>query len=241
MLPVSLVWRGQTLLFFLFLDACVSYLFFRSLPAFVLLLGAAPLFFREQKNNLRRKQRRELTNQFLDGIQLMLAALQAGYSPENALREASKELRKIYSADAVIVREFYRMDAQIRLSRNLEELLLEFGRRSGIPDILSFAEVFLTAKRTGGDLIAVIKNTISCVRQKQETMQEIETCLAGKAMEQNIMSAIPMLILAYVGFTSPGFLDVMYTTPLGIGTMVVCFLVYLLAYIWGQRIVRIEV
>ncbi len=223
------------------MDVCISYLFFCSPIAFVVLLPGAPLFFREQKKAVREKQKKEVTDQFLDGMQLMLTALQAGYSPENALHEASRELRKIYEPDAIIVREFCRMDAQIRVSRSMEELLVEFGKRTDIPDIMSFAEVFLTAKRTGGDLIAIVRNTISCTRQKQETMQEIETCLSGKIMEQNVMSAIPIFILAYVRVSSPGFLDVMYETVTGVATMCACFVVYVLAYLWGQHIVRIEV
>ncbi|MCD7818667.1 MAG: type II secretion system F family protein [Lachnospiraceae bacterium] len=233
--------RMKYLAIYILLDGCVSYLFFRSVIAFVLLFPGVFLFFREQKKSLLKRRKKELTGQFLDGIQLMLAALMAGYSPENALREAQKELVKIYDADEMIVREFRRMDAQLRMSRNLEEVMLDFGRRSGVSDILSFAEVFLTAKRTGGDLIAVIRNTISCIRQKQETMQEIETCLAGKLMEQNIMSVIPLLILAYVKFSSPDFLDVMYETTEGMTVMILCFGVYLLAWFWGQSIVRIEV
>ncbi|MCD8104027.1 MAG: type II secretion system F family protein [Lachnospiraceae bacterium] len=227
--------------FYALLDGCVSYLFFQSAAAFLLLLPGAFLFFREQRKSLLNKRKKEITRQFLDGIQLMLAALQAGYSPENALGEALKELRKIYPPDALIVVEFHRMDAQIKMSRSLEELMLDFGRRTDVPDILSFAEVFLTAKRTGGDLIEIIRNTVFCIRQKQETAQEIETCLAGKVMEQNIMSAIPLLILAYMKLPSPGFLDVMYETTAGIAVMILCFGVYLLAYFWGQSIVRIEV
>lgn len=233
--------RAKYLVLYALLDACVSYLFFCSAIAFLLLFPGAALFFHEQRKVLLRKRRKEISQQFLDGIQLMLAALQAGYSPENAIGEAAAELRKIYPSDAVIVREFYWMDAQVRMSRPLEDLMLDFGRRTDIPDIVSFGEVFQTAKRTGGDLIAIIRNTVSCIRQKQETLQEIETCLAGKVMEQNIMSAIPILILAYVKLSSPGFLSIMYETTAGLTVMVICFGVYVLAFFWGQSIVRIEV
>ncbi len=238
---VSRAEKLQMLGIFLALDVCVSYLFFRSAVVFVLLLPAAPLFFKEQEKSRLQKQKKVVTGQFLDAMQLMLTALQAGCSPENALHETAGELRKIYDSGTVIVREFVRMDAQVRVSRSLEELLTAFARRTDIPDILSFAEVFQTAKRTGGDLIAVIRNTISCIRQKQETMQEIETCLSGKIMEQNVMSVIPLFILAYVNVSSPGFLDVMYETVTGMVTMGVCFVLYVAAYLWGQSIVRIEV
>lgn len=232
---------AKYLFLYALLDGCISYLFFYSWIAFVLLLPGVFLFLAEQRRSLQAKRAREMTRQFLDGIRMVAASLQAGYSAENSLKEALRELRKIYGSDSFIVREFHFMDVQIGMSRNMEELFLDFGKRCGIEDIQSFAEVFLTAKRSGGDLLAVIRNTASCIRQKQETMQEIETCLAGKIMEQNIMSLIPILILAYVKLSSPEFLAAMYGNVTGTAVMIVCFAVYVAAYFWGRSIVRIEV
>ena len=223
------------------LDACISYLFFCSRISFALLAPGVFLFLADRRRSLQAKRARELTKQFLDGIQMIAASLQAGYSAENSLHEALRELQKVYEADAFIVREFRFMDAQIAMSRNMEELFADFGKRSAVEDIQSFAEVFLTAKRSGGDLLAIIRNTASCIRQKQETMQEIETCLSGKVMEQNIMSLIPILILAYIRLTSPEFLSAMYGNATGIAVMGCCFAVYVAAYFWGRKIVRIEV
>lgn len=226
---------------YLFLDGCISYLFFSSELAFLIFLPGYILFLNETKKEKKKKRERELKKQFLDGIRLMATALQAGYSPENALGEAIKELKKIYVSGSYIVQEFQQMEVQIAVSRNLEVLLMDFGRRSGIDDIQSFAEVFLTAKRSGGDLLAIIRNTISCIQQKQETLQEIETCLAGKVMEQKIMSLIPLMILAYMKIASPEFLDVMYGNTAGTAIMGICLGIYGAAYIWGRKIVNIEV
>ena len=228
-------------LIYLLLDACVSYLFFYSITAFLIFLPGILWFLKEKKKEKTKKREQELRVQFLDGIQLMAAALQAGYSPENALHEARKELNKVYTPDAYIIQEFQQMEVQIGMSRNLELLLLDFGRRSGIDDIQSFAEVFLTARRSGGDLLAIIRNTIFCIQQKQETMKEIETCLSGKMMEQKIMSVIPLLILAYMKLTSPDFLDVMYGNPAGNVIMGICLAIYFAAFIWGRKIVNIEI
>lgn len=226
---------------YMLLDACISYLFFCSWIAFVLLAPGVFLFLADQRRSLQAKRAREMTRQFLDGIRMIAASLQAGYSAENSLHEALRELQKVYEPDAFIVREFRFMDAQIEMSRNMEELMADFGRRCAIEDIQSFAEVFLTAKRSGGDLLSIIRNTASCIRQKQETMQEIETCLSGKVMEQNIMSLIPILILAYIRLSSPEFLTVMYGNVTGVTVMGGCFAVYVAAYLWGRKIVRIEV
>lgn len=207
----------------------------------MILLPGMILFLKEMKKTLKKKRQQEMKRQFMDGMQMVTASLQAGYSIENCLREALKELMKVYEPDTFIIWEFRIMEAQIAMNRSVEELFMDLGYRCDIDDIKSFAEVFTTAKRSGGDLIAVIQNTVSCIRQKQETMQEIETCLSGKMMEQNIMSLIPLLILAYVKLTSPEFLEVMYGNLTGTAVMILCFLVYVLAYFWGRKIVRIEV
>lgn len=231
----------QCLLFYTGLDAAVSYLFFDSAAAFLMLVPGFWLFQREYRAGLKKRREDQMKKEFLDGIQMTSASLQAGYSIENAFRESQKELKKIYAPDSFIMREFRLISAQVDMNRNIEELLLDLGKRSGIDDIRSLAEVVETAKRAGGDLIAIFRNTISCMRQRQETLAEIETCLAGKVMEQNVMSMVPILILAYVRLTSPEFLEAMYGNITGVSVMLCCFIIYIAAVLWGRSIIQIEV
>ncbi|MDO5541483.1 MAG: hypothetical protein Q4F83_15690 [Eubacteriales bacterium] len=127
------------------------------------------------------------------------------------------------------------------MNRNLEELLSGLAYRSGLEDIQNFADIFAAAKRTGGNLIAIIRNTMQCIGQKEETRLEIETCLSAKKMEQNIMSLVPVLILVYIQMVSPGFMDSMYHNAAGIIIMSICLAVYGAAWYWGRKIVNIEV
>ena len=223
------------------LDAVISYLFFNSVIVFVILIPGFFFFLKLYREELKKKRANEMRKQFLDGMQMTASSLQAGYSIENAFRESLKELRKIYAKDSFIIREFQFLAAQVDMNRNIEDILIDLGKRSGIDDIKSLAEIVETAKRAGGDLIMIIKNTITCMRQRQETLSEIETCLAGKVMEQNVMSMIPVLILAYVRLTSPEFLEAMYVNIAGRSVMAICFIVYLAAVLWGRSIIQIEV
>ncbi len=231
----------QCALLYACLDGAVSYLFFNSLLVFFLLSPGFWLFQKEYRASLKKKRAERMRKEFLDGIQMTAASLQAGYSLENAFRESQKELKKIYPPDSFIMKEFQLLSAQVAMNRNVEELLSDMGKRSGIDDIKSLGEIVETAKRSGGDLIMIFRNTISCMRQRQETLAEIETCLAGKVMEQNVMSLVPILILAYVRLTSPEFLESMYGNITGITVMICCFVVYLAAVLWGRSIIQIEV
>ena len=119
---------------YLMLDAAISYLFFYSPIAFFVLLPGLWPFLKEQKVSLKRKRESEMRRQFLDGIQMTSASLQAGYSVENAFREAAGELTRIYKEDEFILREFRILSTQMDVSRNIEDLLMDLGRRSGVDE-----------------------------------------------------------------------------------------------------------
>lgn len=232
---------GKYIISYLLLDGVISYLFFHSWIFFILFLPGIWGYLKMQKKNLQKHRAEQMEAEFLTGMQLVSTSVQAGYAVENAFREAVKELEKIYGEDDFILKEFRYLVGQIGLNRTVESLLTELGQRSHVEDIQNFAEVFYTAKRTGGDLLAIIRNTVSEIQQKQETRQEITASLSGKVMEQNTMSVIPLFILGYVKLTSPGFLDAMYGNVAGIMIMSICFMVYLIAYFWGKKIMDIQV
>ena len=219
----------------------VSLLFFRSWLVFLAVLPGFAIYMKRKRKELAKKREARMRVEFLDGMQFAGTALASGYAMENAFAEADIELRKIYDEDSFIVREFHYITVQTRMNVPLEELLTGLGDRSHIDDIRNFSNVFVTARRTGGDMIAIVRNTISDMQQKEETRQEIETVIAGKKMECRIMSAVPLVILGYVSLTDPGFLKGMYHTPAGITIMSGCLAVYAAAFWWAGKIMDIRI
>ncbi len=229
------------ILIFMLLDGVIAFLFYRSVIAFLILLPAVVPFLKARRKDLGDRRSKEILAQFTTGMQLVNASLQAGYAIENSFREAISELRKIYPDGSFIIYEFRYIISQTGLNVPIETLLLDLGRRSHIEDIRNFAEVFQTAKRTGGDMIAIIRNAVSSIQMKKETREAIEANLSGKASEQKIMSAAPILLIAYTSISSPGFLDVCYHNTLGITIMTASLAVYAAAFLWGRKIMQIEI
>lgn len=187
------------------------------------------------------RQQRNLNYQFRDALTSMNVAVQAGYSAENAVRASVKDLGRLYEKGSDILEEFRYIESQLRLSVPVEELFLDFGKRSGVEDIENFAAVFYTAKRTGGDMTQMIQKVARMLGDKIEVKKEIEATLAAKKSEQMVMSVMPAGIICYLKLTSPGFLDVLYGNPFGICAMTVCMVIYGLSYWLGVKIVDIEV
>ena len=110
--------------------AVMLYVFYDSLIPAPLLVPVWLIYIRDWQIDLSRKKEHELRLQFRDSIQVMASALKAGYSVENAIREAGRDLSPVYPEEARIRKEFRRMVRQmdmnmpegtdtIHISRNL--------------------------------------------------------------------------------------------------------------------------
>ena len=118
---------------------------------------------------------------------------------------------------------------------------MDFAERSGLEDIKSFADVFLEARASGGELMKIIARTADVISEKIRIRQDILTSTASRRLEQNMMSAVPFGIVLYLEFTSRGFFDVLYETMTGRGIMTGCLAAYIGAMVWGRKILDISV
>ena len=216
-------------------------LFYQSIFG-IIFLSPIIFFYCKAKRKQQMKNRKwQLNLEFRDGILSVSAALNAGYSAEHAFEEAWKDLRLLYKKNSLIMKEFSYLINQIRMNITVEKALSDFGERTGIEDIISFAEIFSTAKRTGGDLIKVIKSTSNAINDKIEVKREIITLITSKKYEANIMNLIPIGILCYLYFSSPGFLDPLYHNLFGVIVMTLLLGCYLGAFLLSEKIMAIEV
>ena len=221
--------------------AAADYLFYQSWPLMLAAVPFAAVFLRWKKKQFIRERKKTLNYQFRDALNGLSAAVQAGYSAENAVSACTRDLERLYPGDADFVREFRYIESRRKVSVPVEELFLSLGERTRIEDIENFAAVFSTAKRTGGDMDKVIQTSARMLGDKIEVKKEIEATLAAKKAEQMIMSLMPAGIILYLQLTSPGFLEVLYGNLFGICAMSVCLGVYVLSYWMGRRIVDIQV
>lgn len=90
-------------------------------------------------------------------------------------------------------------------------------------------------------MIAIIRNSISQIRDRMEVQREIETILTAKKYEFKVMTMIPFGIIGYMRFSFPEFMKMLYGNAVGVGVMSVCLAIYLGACYLGERIIDIEV
>lgn len=201
--------------------------------------GAVAMIVYQNKRRIE-KEKWQLTMQFKDAMDSMISALTAGYSMENAITESYRDLSMMYAADTRILRELWDMKQKISMHEPLDRILLDFASRSGVEDIHTFAQVYVTARRSGGNLVKIMKRTADNIGEKMEIQREIETMIAGKKMESICMMVIPLFIIVYLRVFSPGFLDPVYQGAAGRLFMTGALFVYVISVIWSRAIMNIN-
>ena len=154
--------------------AAIAWLFYRSWYGMVLVIPVNYLIVSYYKNKKRDERAKKLMIEFRDAIQAVAAALLAGYSIEHAWKEAEREIMDLYGKEAMITKELIQMNAEIKLNRNVEEILHDLAVRSGVEEIQSFAEIFGFAKRSGGDFPQIIRTTAARISAKIEVERSEE-------------------------------------------------------------------
>lgn len=214
----------------------LAYFFYRSLWAIPVLSPVGFFSFRTLCAKKSEKEKEELTAQFRECILAVSTSLQAGYSAENSFVECIEDMKLMYGEDSMICSELEMIRRGMNINISLEELLQDMAGRSGCDEISEFAQIFSLAKRSGGNMAEIIRNSAVLIGRRIELRQELRLLLAGKRMELNIMKVMPFGILLYISFSTPGYFDPLYHNAFGVAVMTGCLAVYLAAYVMSEAV-----
>lgn len=225
----------------IFLCVVVNHLFYQRLAAFVFMIPVPFLWLRWKKQERMKRRKKELGYQFKNALNSLSVSLRAGYSMENSLIEAEKDMRRWNGDSSDIVQELSYINRQIKMSIPAEDLLTDLGIRSDVEDIKNFASVFAIARRMGGNMAEIIQDTAGQISEKIDVERSIDMAVAAKKYEQMIMSFLPFGIIFYMQLSSPGFFKQLYGTVFGVIFMTGCLAFYLFAFWLARKIIQIEV
>ncbi len=207
------------------------------------ILALGGLFYPKiQKKKIIEKRKHTLTLQFKDMLYSLSSAVGAGNSVERALSVTLNDMKQQYNdPNAFIIKELELMVARVNMNRTIEEILNDFAERSHLEDIQTFASIFEISKRTGGNLIEIIRSTTQIISDKIETQTEIVTLLSGQQAEQKIVMVMPIALVLFMTKTSGGFMDPIFNTLIGRVIATACLAVVLIGSLWAKKIADVKI
>lgn len=220
----------------------VLFIFYKVIPLAALggaITGTVYIFVAEQAAI--QKRLKKLRVQFYDLLEAMSVAMRAGNPVLKALESAREDLTLIYPGNSDILVE---LDVIIKKFYNaipLSESFADFARRSGLEDVASFASIYATIEGKSSRADEIVRETQQIIADKMEIEMEIDTLMTAAKSEVNIMLFMPLVILAVIGYAGAGFMDAIYTEPLGRVVATGGLIVFIISFIMARKFSNVEI
>lgn len=215
--------------------------FYRSLVLMPFLIPIGYLYFLKLLKEELSKKRSFFCKQFKDFLGLTITSLRAGYSVDNAIINTYADLSNTYGQDADICRLVSKLSVAKKNGQSMGSVFVKAGTLLEIDDVRRFGQIYMLSYTGSGNIASVMDRTALAITEKLEMRNEIEMALNERVFEMKIMSIMPFGIVGYISLINKGYFDALYHNLLGIILMSACMLIYIGAYIWGMKIVEIEV
>ncbi len=232
--------RGRAVALGLGLSLAAAWLFYDSVWGLLWGILFFPLCGRLCREAERDEKKRAATLELKETLLLLSSYLQTGYSLEYAFRQAESELGQMMEKNA-LGKELHELNQKVGMNLPVEKAFYELAEKIDVEEAYEFAEILLFAKRLGGNYNRNIQKAAEKIEDRMEICQEIALMTAEKQLEMRIMTAMPLAMILYMKLSSAEFLSGLYHNAAGVGIMTGCLLLYLLMYLAGRKITKIEV
>jgi len=200
---------------------------------YVALVIAVPLGGRLVLSHRTQKRRARFADQLDDTLQLISSGLRAGHSLARAIDAVSRE------AESPTAEEFARIINENRLGMDLGEAIRRGARRMKSDDLAWTSQAVDIHREVGGNLSEVLDHVSETIRERNQIRRQVATLSSEGRMSANVLMALPVIIALILSVTSPGYLSVFVTTPIGVALIVVSVILFIVGAVWMRAVTRI--
>jgi tight adherence protein B len=186
---------------------------------------------------LRRKQSKRAAAfeaQLPEAIDMLVNALQAGYSLQAAMEFVGRE------TPAPLGPEFARFYDEQRLGMEVRMALLRMQERIGTIDARMFVTSLLIQRETGGNLGEVLTNLATLMRERVTFRGQLATLTAEPKMSAKVLASLPLAVVLIIGAINPSFMRPLIETSLGHKLIAYAAASVLVGYFVMSRIADVE-
>ena len=183
-----------------------------------------------------------MRKEFEQIISLFRKGLELGYSLEHCVETATEEYeRMVEEKDSFMLLYLRQFLKKMQMNIPIQQIFEQFAKESGLEEAESFAQIIDTARKTGGNLPAILRRTTEAMIEKEQVQEEIITMMSAKRMEQKVMTAMPIGILAYMRITSAGYMEPLYHNVIGVVVATVGLCLIAISIVWTEKIISIDI
>jgi tight adherence protein B len=200
----------------------------------VLLVLVAPFAGHLVLGFLAGKRRARFDQQLGDTLQLLAGGLRAGHSILRAIDAAAAESQSPTSE------EMRRVITETSLGRDLLASLTDTSERMKNEDFVWIAQAIQINREVGGNLAEVLDQVNETIRERSEIKGHIKALAAEGKFSAYILIAMPIGIVLMLMTVNPGYMDAMFTHPLGWAMIAASVVFMTIGSLWMRKIIDLK-
>jgi tight adherence protein B len=147
---------------------------------------------------------------FPEAIDLMVRALRSGLPISEAIVSAGHEI-----ADPV-GNELGRVEAGMRMGRDLDSLLWDIASRIDVPEFRFFIIALSVQRETGGNLAETLANLADVLRRRRQMRAKVRAMSSETRATTMILAGMPVIVIVLLAISSPAYLEPLYSDVRGL-------------------------
>lgn len=169
-------------------------------------VGFIPVMLIQRVRNRRIAKFEEL---FPDAIDLFNRSMKAGHTIHSGLETIASE-----SLDPVKM-EFRKVTEELGLGSQIDQALLNLGKRIPLIDLKFFITGLILQRQTGANMVEVLENMSLLVRERLNMAAKMKAHTAQQRMSAGLLCALPIVVGFGFWIVKPEYITLLYTDETG--------------------------
>lgn len=180
------------------------------------------------------RRRTAFALQLDESAQMLAGSLRAGYSFTQAMAMVGRE------AASPTAEEFARISNELRVGRPMSEAMEHAAHRMRSEDFSWIAQAVAINREVGGNLAEVLEGVSHTIRERAQLRRQVAALSAEGRLSAIVLVALPFVIVALLLVVNPGYLQLLWTNPIGWLMLALAVILLAIGSFWLYKTVQIE-
>jgi tight adherence protein B len=197
----------------------------------VLIMGTPFVLLRRE----RRLRLYKIEQQLPEAADFLARAMRAGHSFSNVLQMVGTELSEPLSG------EFRTAHEEINYGVPMHEALTNMAGRIPLTDLRYLVIAVLIQREAGGNLAEILSNISQIIRARLKLVAQVRVLSAEGRMSAWVLGLLPFALMLAMSVTSPGYITLLWTDPLGVRLLWYGAAMLILGALWLRKLIHIRI
>jgi len=186
-------------------------------------------------SHMRAKRFQKFEEKFPEAIDTLSRAVRAGHAFTAALEMIANEISE------PVAGEFRQLYEEQKFGLPVREALINLTERIPLVDVKFFVTAVMLQRETGGNLAEILDNLSYVIRERFKILRQVRVHTAQGRMTMLLLMALPPTIVVLMLTINPGFIQPLFTDPIGHALIVIGITLQTVGYFVIRKIIRIQV